>query len=237
MNRYFKFKSVLLFGAMALSSLLTNAVRADITVTVDPNDAWQGFMNVSEIDRSGPVPVPGAFVFGSPWGFEDLTASFGAGGTLTLGVNTIGDPDPFWYVGGGGPGALGNKWMDANGFVQVTNDPSFSGVNVTFTGIVQSNTFTENHTASAFIRDFAPDFSSFQEASMALTPGVFSVTLPTLADPGRHIQFGFNVAGENVWITDAASFGTAQITAIPEPSSLLLLAPLAFAATIIRRRG
>lgn len=178
------------------------------TVTVDPGQNWLGYMNVFEINRTNNPPTPGGFVFGEPWGFADLTASFDGSGCLTLGVNTIGDPNPFWYVGGGGPGALGNKWMDANGYVEVTNDPAFSGVAVTFTGTVKSNTLTANHTARAFIRDFAPDYSSFQESSVVLTGGQFSISLNTLAGAGRHVQYGFNVQGENVWVTDAAAFGT-----------------------------
>jgi hypothetical protein len=221
-------------AAILLGSLVTGASAGGITLTVDPNAPWQGFMNVFEIDRSEAVPTRGGFVFGSGWGFNDLTASFNDIGTLTLGVNTIGDPNEFWYQNTsgtaqdpqnpGGPGQLGNKWMDANGFVQFTNDASLTGTSLTFTGIVQSNSFTANHTATAFIRDFAPDFSSFEEATVALTPGVFSVSLDTVEGEGRHIQIGFNVGGENVWITDAPAFGNVQVAAIPEPSSLALLA-------------
>jgi hypothetical protein len=235
MSCYSKLTRIFVVGAVFLLSLYPSVSKGDITVTIDSSDPWQGFMNVFEIDRSGPVPTPGGFVFGSGWGFNDLTASFDGSGILTLGVNTIGDPDPFWYVNGGGPGALGNKWMDANGFVQYTDNPTFSGVNVTFTGIVNSNTFTPNHTATAFIRDFAPDFSSFVEESILLSPGVFSISLLTSADSGRHVQYGFNVAGENVWVTDAPAFGDVRISAIPEPSSLALIA-LGTAGCLIRRR-
>jgi len=155
---------------------------------------------------------------------------------LTLGVNSIGDADPFWYVGGGGPGALGNKWMDANGFVQVDGG-GLSGMDVTFTGNVLSNTFTENHTATAFIRDFAPDFSSFNEVSALLTPGVSDITLATIDDPNRHVQYGFNVQGENVWITDIAPFGNAVVTAVvPEPVSSTVLMISGLCGLAIRRR-
>lgn len=221
--------------AMMLAAL-ANSSRADVVVTVDPGASWQGFMNVFDLDRSGALPARGGFVFGSGWGFNDLTASFDPQDCLVLGVNTIGDPNPFWYIGGGGPGALGNKWMDANSFVQNSDDPNFSGVNVTFTGIVKENTLTANHTASAFIRDFAPDFSSFNEMSVILSPGFFSITLATAPGAGRHVQYGFNFAGENVWATDAPAFGTAKIAAIPEPSSLALVGFIAAGAIVRRRR-
>jgi len=213
-----------------------NVSKADVVVTVDPGAAWQGFMNVFELDRTGPLPARGNFVFPSGWGFNDLTASFDSNNCLVLGPNTIGDPDPFWYIGGGGPGALGNKWMDANGFVQNSNNPTFSGVNVTFAGIVKEDTLTANHTARAFIRDFAPDFSSFNETSVVLDPGLFSITLATIGAAGRHVQYGFNFAGENVWVTDAPAFGTVKVGAIPEPSSLALVGLFAVGAAVRRRR-
>lgn len=192
------------------------------TVTVDPGEAWLGFMNVFEINRANNPPTPGNYVFGSPWGFADLTASFDGNGCLSLGVNTIGDPNPFWYIGGGGPGALGNKWMDANSYVEHTNSPTYSGVAVTFEGSVKANTFTNKHTARAFIRDFAPDYSSFQESSVLLTSGQFSVTLNTIAGAGRHVQYGFNVQGENVWVTDAAPFGKIVVGDNTTPSATIV---------------
>lgn len=78
------------------------------TLTIDPSAAWNGFMNVFETAANG-----GGFIFGSGWGTADLQANF-TGDILTLAPNTIGDPDPFWYVGGGGPGSPGNKIMDAS---------------------------------------------------------------------------------------------------------------------------
>ena len=212
--------------------LAPSTTYADETVTVDPGQAWEGFMNVFEIDRAGATPAPGAFVFGSGWGLADLTAEF-SGAELILGPNSIADPDEFWYEGGGAPGALGNKWMDANAFVNVTD--ALGGMNVTFEGSVISNTLTDAHTATVFIRDFAPDFSSFNEITAALTPGDFSITLATDPGAGRHVQYGFNFQGENVWVTDRDPFGTVVIAAVPEPASasVLLLAGLGLVA---RRR-
>lgn len=225
---------------MSALALMGTMAKADLTVTVD-SAIDLGFMNVFEIDRTGPVPVAGDFVFGSNWGFADLTANFEGDGSLTLGPNTIGDPDPFWYVGGGGPGALGNKWMDANSFAQFS-DGSLSGMNVTFTGEVLSHTLTPNHSVFAFIRDFAPDFSSFNETILELTPssGTFSIELDTLADVGRNVQYGFAFRGENVWVTDVGPFGSVNIGAasvIPEPGSIGLLGLVAMTCLVRRRRS
>jgi hypothetical protein len=104
-------------------------------------------MNVFELPSNG-----GGYVFGSGWGVADLNASF-SGPILTLTPNTIGDPNPFWYTPSGGPGATGNKTMDANMYVEV-NGGGLSGQNVTFTGLVLGNTLVSPYTSVAFIKDF-----------------------------------------------------------------------------------
>jgi hypothetical protein len=199
--------------------------QAQVTLTVDPGATWSGYMNVFDLGNN--------FIFGSVWGTADLRANF-VGPNLLLEVNTIGDPDPFWYIGGGGPGAPGNKIMNANFYQQATD--TWSGQMVTFTGEVLSNSFTSAHTAIAFIKDFAPDFSSFNVTTVALTPGVFSINLNTDPGVGRHVQVGFEVTGVNVWATDTAPFGFAEVTAIPEPSSFGVIAALAALFVVARRR-
>jgi len=224
-----------LLSLALLASGLVSTCSADIIVGVDPSKTWNGYMNVFNLDRSTPgLPTKDSFQFGSGWGFADLVFGFSSS-TLSLGVNNIGDPDPYWYIGGGGPGKLGNKWMDANGYVEV-NDGTLSGINLTFSGNVLSNTFTPNHTARVFIRDFAPDFSSVVESSAVLGSGAFSISLATINAPGRHVQYGFNVQGENVWVTDIAPFGKVQIQAVPEPSSLLALTSIGAIGLMSRRR-
>lgn len=213
-------------------------VEADTTVTVDPGANWLGFMNVFELPENG-----GGFVFGSGWGTADLVATF-SGSVLTLAPNTIGDPNEFWYqcVGGatppncGGPGAPGNKIMEANMYVEETGP--LSGMTVTFRGEVLSNTLTQAHNAVAFIKDFAPDYSSNVTVTVPLTPGPFSVSLATINDPARHVQYGFATTGVNVWVTDVEPFGSVQVTAIPEPVAAVLmgLGAAGVAMTIGRRR-
>lgn len=207
--------------------------KADVTVNVDPNAAWGGFMNVFELDQT-----TGAFSTG--WGFDDLYAPLAGspfqGGEFVLAPTPISTDDDFWYgatAGGGAGPRVGNKFMDANGFVQV--DDLFGGMDVTFEGAVIENTFTE-HQAFVFIRDFAPDFSSFTETIQELTgPGGFSITHTTSADAGRHVQYGFTVQGANVWPDDAANFGTMRLTAVPEPGSIAVLS-MGLVGLILRRR-
>ncbi len=208
--------------------------NAQAFVGVDPSSTWLGYMNVSDRPQDG-----GAFRFGSAWGPADLTATWG-GGSLTLGPNSIGDPDPYWYQGGGAPGAVGNKIMDASMYVETTG--VYSGQTLTFSGSVLNNTLVGNTNADgngwtsvAFIKDFAPDYSSFVATTVALTPGTFSINLTLDADATRHIQYGFETIGPNVWATDVAPYGSIEIDAVPEPVSMFALGLGALA--VARRRA
>ncbi|KAA0212700.1 MAG: PEP-CTERM sorting domain-containing protein [Leptolyngbya sp. PLA3] len=196
-------------------------------VGVDNSSApWLGFMNVFALPQDG-----GGYIFGSPWGIADLVATFDDGyPSISMFPNSIGDPNEFWYqdpTGGGnpnpgGPGAPGNKIMEANLYQEVS-DGSLSGTTVTFSGYVLSNTFTDAHDARIFIRDFAPDYSSSVDVYIDATVGYFSFSLNTIADPARHVQWGFQVKGVNVWITDIAPFGSVTYSSIPAPASMALL--------------
>lgn len=212
-----KTKAALLASALLGSTALAGIPAVDVSID-DSSAPWLGFMNVFELPANG-----GGFVFGSGWGVPDLTASFDDGaGTLTMGPNTVGDPDPFWYVGGGGPGAMGNKYMEANLYQEVTG--SYSGTTVTFSGNILSDTFTDAHQASVFIRDFSADYSSSVDVIVAVdAAGNFSISLDTIADAGRHVQWGIRVEGENVWVTDVDPFGTVVFGTVPTPGAFALL--------------
>jgi hypothetical protein len=202
-----------LFAAAALCGVVAPAFA--VNVSIDPAATWLGYMNVSELPSNG-----GGFVFGSPWGTADLRATF-SGPQLTLLPNTIGDTNEFWYQGvgtnPGGPGAPGNKTMEANMYVEV-ND-TLAGTNVVFSGNVLSNTLVSPYTVVAFIKDFAPDYSSFFQSVVPLTsPGAFSVSLDTVFDFGRHVQYGFAMTGPNVWVTDAPAKGSITVSSAVTPT-------------------
>jgi hypothetical protein len=203
-----------------LAGLLVGSAANAATVGIDNSTAqWAGFMNVSNL----PFPFSdGAYQFGGVWGVADLVATFDDGAEkLTISPNTIGDPDPYWYIGGGGPGQHGNKIMEANLYQEVTD--VLQGQTVTFEGVVLSNTYTAAHSASIFIRDFAPDYSSFNETSIPANVGAFSIDLVTDPGAGRHVQWGVQSVGENVWVTDTAPFGNVMFGTVPEPASLVLI--------------
>jgi hypothetical protein len=204
-------KNVVL-GTIAACVLSAGAAWADVTVTVDPTAIKLGYMNVFNLPVDG-----GAFQFGSGWGIADLNAAY-SGSNLTLSPNTIGDPAPYWYLPSGGPGATGNKIMEANMYAEPAG--SLPGQNVTFVGSVLSNSLASSHHAIAFIKDFAFDFSSFNVVSVPLpASGPFSITLATVADPARHVQYGFQTVGPCVWVTDVAQYGSVTIGPVfPTPT-------------------
>jgi PEP-CTERM motif len=238
-----KFQSKL-FKTCVATLLLAGAVAKSeaVTFTVDPSATWSGYMNV--FNTAGPgygMAGAGDYQFGSGWDTADLRATF-AGPTLSLKANTVSDPDAYWYTPSGGPGAIGNKIMDAS-FFQEFNGP-LAGTSVTFTGNVLGNGLVgpvdgagHGWTAVAFIRDYAPDYSSFVSSTVNLPAGVFSVSLATINNAARHVQFGFEVIGPDVWAGDPLSIPSIDITAaaVPEPTSMAL-AGIGAALLVIRRR-
>lgn len=188
-----------LLGAVVACTMVAGAAQA-VTYNVDNVNLQYGFMNVFEIPANG-----GGYVFGSGWGIADLNATF-SGGSWTFTPNTIGDPNPFWYTPSGGPGATGNKSMDANLYAQF--DGTLAGQTLTFIGNVSQNTLVAGYDCYVYIRDFAPDFSSVIETRIPMpAAGNFSVTQALINDPARHAQFGVGMKGPCVWVTDIASKG------------------------------
>lgn len=215
------------YAFAALAAVIAQAQVSAVTVTIGPStDPWNGYMNVSELPANG-----GGFVFGGSWGVADLVATFDdPGQKVTLSPNTIGDVNEFWYqdtcncaadpVNPGGPGQAGNKSMEANLYIEETG--LLAGQTVDFIFNVLSDTTTAAHAGFAFIKDFAADYSSSVDTVVALAGGPQTISLGTINDPARHVQYGFQFVGENVWITDTAPFGSIVIGAIPEPGTFLL---------------
>jgi len=124
--------------------------------TVSQAGNWTGYMNVFNKLPNG---SQGGYVFGSSWGVPDLkTTLIAAPGTGTTIVNnsmelfpnynTYNAADPFWA-----DGAAGNKWMEANTFVEQAN---LTQESVTFTGRVDAYTLSPDYTAEAFIKVLDP---------------------------------------------------------------------------------
>ena len=90
-----------------------------------------------------------------------------------------------------------------------------SGQTVTFSGYVHENSLAPGYEATIFIRDFAADFSSFEEVTAPAVPGPFSISLDTIDDATRNVQWGYNLNGVNVWPGDAAALGTVTYSSVP----------------------
>ena len=198
-----------ILGGALLCAMATPSSAAD--VGIDPSATWLGFMNVFELPANG-----GGYVFGSGWGTPDLTAVFSNSNTLlTLGPNSVNDTNAFWYTPSGGPGSTGNKICDANFYQESTG--VYTGQTLNFSGTVLTNTMISPYTQVAFIKDFASDYSSNVTTTVPLTPGPFTVSYATINDPTRHVQFGFEVMGPDVWITDIAPVGTVTLSTTSTP--------------------
>ena len=185
-------------------------------------------MNIYDLPSNG-----GAYSFGSPWGVGELNATFPTSSQIIFTPNTVGDPNPFWYTPSGGPGASGNKIMKADLYHE--DNGTLSGQTVNFEFAVDAFSLVSSYTFVAFIRDYEPDYSSSIDTITNITgTGNFSVNYTTINDPTRHVHWGLQMTGPNVWITDVASKGSVTISAIPEAWTCIMLG-LATTGMLVRR--
>ena len=64
--------------------------------------------------------------------------------------------------------------------------------------------------------------------------GYFDISLAIGADPARHVQYGFETIGPDVWITDVGLYGSIQV--VPEPGTLALFGLGLLGVGVMRRR-
>lgn len=226
-----KSPSRFVFFALALAPALASAGL--VPVTIDSATISNGYMNVSNLPANG-----GAFQFGSNWGVGDLNATFTNGGTtVNFTPNTIGDAAAYWYTPSGGPGAAGNKIMEANLYAESTGP--MAGQTLVFSGNVSAFTLDGAYLFKAFIKDFAPDYSSSVTQEVIInSTGNFSINLLAVNDPTRHVQWGLQMTGVNVWATDVGpkGFVTVNATPVPESSTAAITLGLFAAGFVLLRR-
>ena len=206
-------------GDMALSTTEAQTVNVQsldlktvVSLTVDSGTMTNGYMNVYDIATGTFDPT-----VSGPWAVPDLRADFTSGTSVTLAPCFVSDTSSFWYSPSGQPGATGTKRMEANVYGQ--SDGTYAGQRVSFSGTVPSYSLLSgsgNWTVKAFVRDFAADYSTFSYSEVPITStGTFSVSLDTIDDPTRHVQWGLQTTGPDVWITELPSKGTVVVNAVP----------------------
>lgn len=211
------------FTSFVLSLLALPLLFGQNNVQFDASQSWTGFMNVSDLPADG-----GAYQFGSAWEVDALKS------TLNIGANTVAlkpnfnayaenSADPFWV---NQSTMAGNKQMEALTFVEP--GAAFNEDDLTFSGVVQSNTLAEGYTAQFFIKALDPN-NDFQDALGGTKvfglpdSGAFTVTA-TAAElaPGLLIQYGFAVTGPNANPADEEALGSVVIGADPVSTSNLV---------------
>jgi hypothetical protein len=181
---------------------------AAIPLTIDRATMTNGYRNVYQLPANG-----GAYLGGQVWPVADLRATFTSGTSVTLAPCVVSDTSSYWYTPSGRPGAAGNKSIEANVYGQA--DGTYAGETIRFSGTVAAHTLQSGSgkwSVKAFIRDFSADYGSRVEAEVPISStGEFSVSLTAINDPTRHVQWGLQTTGPNVWITDLASKGTVVV--------------------------
>ena len=175
-------------SALRSSSASTYLVVFDpANLSFDPHATLNGYINAFA-NVGGTVGSPDSG-FGYP--IPRLRAGI-TNGTAFMQPNTdlYNASDSFWAnQGDGSPG----QWVEEDFFI--AND-ALTGQTLTFSGFCPSNSLPDPYVATAWVEDFAPDYSSKNAVTSNLVAGqAFSITLVTATDPGRHIQYGLRVFG------------------------------------------
>ncbi|MDA9128177.1 T9SS type A sorting domain-containing protein [Flavobacteriaceae bacterium] len=191
--------------SMIAALTLSMGVAAQNSVSVDAGGNWLGYANIFD-------PATGDFVFGEPWGIQDIKTVVDAGaGTLTLQPNfntyAANPTDPFWVDQTTG---LGAKIFEGNSYIE---DNSLAGAELTFSGNVNSNTLDGAYDAVAFIKVFNANYSVLKQATVALTGATFEVVF-TDVNPAEDavVQYGFQIIGLNANPEDEATLGSVVVS-------------------------
>ena len=193
-----------LFSMIAVLTL-SLGVAAQNSVSVDAGGNWLGYANIFD-------PATGNYVFGEPWGIQDIKTVVDAGaGTLTLQPNfntyAANPTDPFWVDQTTG---LGAKIFEGNYYIE---DNSLAGAELTFSGNVNSNTLDGAYDAVAFIKVFNANYSVLKQATVPLNGANFEVVF-TDVNPAEDavVQYGFQIIGLNANPDDEATLGSVVVS-------------------------
>ena len=203
---------------------------ASVSSSLATAGSWTGYMNVWS--ASPPPSGTGAYIFGSAWGVSDLkTVVVNGSGTGANIVNNVLDlypnyntyannpGDPFWR-NNGGAGPRGNKWMEANTYVEST----VATDTAVFSGTVSAYSLASEFKAQAFIKLFDSSYNLVGTQSQPLTGlGNFSLSLDTFFYQGYHVQSGFMVSGTNANPAASNANGFLEVITQPSGGSVILI--------------
>ncbi len=193
-----------------LAATNTAPPASAVTVTVDPTQNWQGFLNYSTVGD--------AYVSGFSVATTDLPGGFLPDQTtatrLSLGINTSTyDATDAAAIGGqpantfNKPDGSPNKHLETDFYVDVGT--LYGGVDLTFKGTVESNGLPAGWIAYAVIKEFGPGYSYVGAVTKRLTAGAFSVN--RAIGVGNISQYGFYVYGPNTAPDSPQSLKTVSI--------------------------
>jgi hypothetical protein len=214
----------LIMPLLALCAFIGGAagVKAQVSLTVDPNQPWIGYMNVFALPVDG-----GAYIFGQSWATSDLRAAFSGTTNLILQPNTnVWETSDTFYVQG--DGMTPNTIMDASFYVE---DNTLVNTNVVFTGKTLTNTLTASpepltgvsYTSMAFIKNFDGSYNLLSSVTSNLVAGQsFSISLNTVG--ATHVQYGFETIGPDANPATASALGDV-VVAVQQPSVTVTVDP------------
>jgi hypothetical protein len=195
-------------SALRTASASTYLVVFDPSnLSFDPNALFNGYINASA-NNGGTVGSPdSSFSYPVPRLRAGVT-----NGTAYMqpNIDLYNATDPFWAnQADGSPG----QWVEEDFFI--AND-ALAGQTLTFSGFCPSNSLPAPYVATAWIEDFASDYSSLNSITTNLVAGqAFSITLATGTDPGRHIQYGLRVFGLDNPPSDPDTATAVLVTPLP----------------------
>jgi hypothetical protein len=192
------------------SSLVSSTGKTYLVVfdpanlSFNPHATLNGFIN--RFQNAG--GAPGAYAGGFAYSADLLRAGVFNGVANMMPNISLYNPADLNYAD---PDGTPNKFLEQDYYI--AND-ALLGYTLTFSGYCPSNSLPPSYTASAWIEDFAGDFSSFTSANSNLVAGQpFSITLPTT--PGGHIQYGLRVLGPDNSPTNTDTMSAVLVSILP----------------------
>jgi hypothetical protein len=225
-------KKIIVALVAGLIAVCSNYTAQAATVTIDGTKAWVGYMNIFDLTSGG---GKGAYLWGSGWGLGDLKSTLtGNSWKLEPNFNCYNATDSYWANG-----SIGNKFMEANTFVELGAGQSGS---FTFNGRVDSFSLASGYNVVAFIKGLNPGNGYADDIGQTAVINSGSTSFSVSADfTGKSaliLQYGFMVSGINANPAQSG-LGSAVVSAVPEPSvaSLLGFGVAGLIATRLRRRS